>query len=196
MLEKDRFLEIKKLAQTIRKENENLFKAFKMETPEDAIKENSEKYSMDIPEISIEPGRSIVGEAGVTLYRVGTIKEIPNVNTYVSIDGGMSDHIRTALYNAKYEALLVDRQEDDLQEVTIAGKLCESGDLIGKDMKLPKSTKIGDYIAVLSTGAYHYSMSSNYNQMPKPAVLFVRDGKAREVIKRQTLKQLILNDVK
>ncbi|MFP6334424.1 diaminopimelate decarboxylase, partial [Bacillus subtilis] len=139
----------------------------------DAIKENSEKYSMDIPEISIEPGRSIVGEAGVTLYRVGTIKEIPNVNTYVSIDGGMSDHIRTALYNAKYEALLVDRQEDDLQEVTIAGKLCESGDLIGKDMKLPKSTKIGDYIAVLSTGAYHYSMSSNYNQMPKPAVLFV-----------------------
>ncbi len=162
----------------------------------DAIKENSEKYSMDIPEISIEPGRSIIGEAGVTLYRVGTIKEIPNVNTYVSIDGGMSDHIRTALYNAKYEALLVDRQEDDLQEVTIAGKLCESGDLIGKDMKLPKSTKIGDYIAVLSTGAYHYSMSSNYNQMPKPAVLFVRDGKAREVIKRQTLKQLILNDVK
>ena len=162
----------------------------------DAIKENSKKYSMDIPEISIEPGRSIVGEAGVTLYRVGTIKEIPNVNTYVSIDGGMSDHIRTALYNAKYEALLVDRQEDDLQEVTIAGKLCESGDLIGKDMKLPKSTKIGDYIAVLSTGAYHYSMSSNYNQMPKPAVLFVRDGKAREVIKRQTLKQLILNDVK
>ncbi|WP_416349630.1 diaminopimelate decarboxylase [Mammaliicoccus lentus] len=162
----------------------------------DAIKEHSEKYSMDIPEISIEPGRSIVGEAGVTLYRVGTIKEIPNVNTYVSIDGGMSDHIRTALYNAKYEALLVDRQEDDLQEVTIAGKLCESGDLIGKDMKLPKSTKIGDYIAVLSTGAYHYSMSSNYNQMPKPAVLFVRDGKAREVIKRQTLKQLILNDVK
>ena len=162
----------------------------------DAIKENSEKFSMDIPEVSIEPGRSIVGEAGVTLYRVGTIKEIPNVNTYVSIDGGMSDHIRTALYNAKYEALLVDRQEDDLQEVTIAGKLCESGDLIGKDMKLPKSTKIGDYIAVLSTGAYHYSMSSNYNQMPKPAVLFVRDGKAREVIKRQTLKQLILNDVK
>lgn len=162
----------------------------------DAIKENSEKYSMDIPEISIEPGRSIVGEAGVTLYRVGTIKEIPNVNTYVSIDGGMSDHIRTALYNAKYEALLADREEDDLQEVTIAGKLCESGDLIGKDMKLPKSTKIGDYIAVLSTGAYHYSMSSNYNQMPKPAVLFVRDGKAREVIKRQTLKQLILNDVK
>ena len=108
----------------------------------------------------------------------------------------MSDHIRNSLYNAKYEALLVDRQEDDLQEVTIAGKLCESGDLIGKDMKLPKSTKIGDYIAVLSTGAYHYSMSSNYNQMPKPAVLFVRDGKAREVIKRQTLKQLILNDVK
>lgn len=162
----------------------------------DAIKENSLKYDMPIPEISIEPGRSIVGEAGVTLYQVGTIKEIPNVNTYVSIDGGMSDHIRTALYDAQYEALLVNRYDEDMHEVTIAGKLCESGDLIGRDMKLPKSTKIGDYIAVLSTGAYHYSMSSNYNQMLKPSVLFVKDGKAREVIKRQTLKQLIMNDVK
>jgi len=162
----------------------------------DAIKENSQKYDMAIPEISIEPGRSIVGEAGVTLYQVGTIKEIPNVNTYVSIDGGMSDHIRTALYDAQYKALLVNRNDEDTHEVTIAGKLCESGDLIGRDMKLPKSTKIGDYIAVLSTGAYHYSMSSNYNQMLKPSVLFVKDGKAREVIKRQTLKQLIMNDVK
>ncbi|MCJ0916733.1 diaminopimelate decarboxylase [Mammaliicoccus sciuri] len=162
----------------------------------DAIKENSQKYDMAIPEISIEPGRSIVGEAGVTLYQVGTIKEIPNVNTYVSIDGGMSDHIRTALYDAQYKALLVNRNDQDTHEVTIAGKLCESGDLIGRDMKLPKSTKIGDYIAVLSTGAYHYSMSSNYNQMLKPSVLFVKDGKAREVIKRQTLKQLIMNDVK
>ncbi len=161
-----------------------------------AIKENSQKYDMAIPEISIEPGRSIVGEAGVTLYQVGTIKEIPNVNTYVSIDGGMSDHIRTALYDAQYEALLVNRNDEDMHEVTNAGKLCESGDLIGRDMKLPKSTKIGDYIAVLSTGAYHYSMSSNYNQMLKPSVLFVKDGKAREVIKRQTLKQLIMNDVK
>lgn len=162
----------------------------------DAIKENSQKYDMAIPEISIEPGRSIVGEAGVTLYQVGTIKEIPNVNTYVSIDGGMSDHIRTALYDAQYKALLVNRNDEDTHEVTIAGKLCESGDLIGRDMKLPKSTKIGDYIAILSTGAYHYSMSSNYNQMLKPSVLFVKDGKAREVIKRQTLKQLIMNDVK
>lgn len=161
-----------------------------------AIKANSEKYAMDIPQISIEPGRSIVGEAGITLYKVGTIKEIPNVNTYVSIDGGMSDHIRTALYDAKYEALLVNRNDKETQDVTIAGKLCESGDLIGRDMALPKSTKIGDYIAILSTGAYHYSMSSNYNQMLKPSVLFVKDGKAKEIIKRQSLKQLIMNDVK
>ncbi|GGI42140.1 diaminopimelate decarboxylase [Mammaliicoccus stepanovicii] len=161
-----------------------------------AIKANSEKYAMDIPQISIEPGRSIVGEAGITLYKVGTIKEIPNVNTYVSIDGGMSDHIRTALYDAKYEALLVNRNDEETQDVTIAGKLCESGDLIGRDMALPKSTKIGDYIAILSTGAYHYSMSSNYNQMLKPSVLFVKDGKAKEIIKRQSLKQLIMNDVK
>lgn len=162
----------------------------------DAIKENSEKYDMPIPEITIEPGRSIVGEAGVTLYQIGTIKEIPNVNTYVSIDGGMSDHIRTALYDAKYEALLVNRQDEETREVTIAGKLCESGDLIGRNMQLGTSAKVKDYIAVLSTGAYHYSMSSNYNQMLKPAVLFVKDGKAREVIKRQSLKQLIMNDVK
>ena len=115
----------------------------------DAIKENSQKYDMAIPEISIEPGRSIVGEAGVTLYQVGTIKEIPNVNTYVSIDGGMSDHIRTALYDAQYEALLVNRNDEDMHEVTIAGKLCESGDLIGRDMKLPKSTKSGLYSCII-----------------------------------------------
>lgn len=161
-----------------------------------AIKETAQQLNYDVPEIGIEPGRSIVGEAGITLYEVGTIKEIPGVNKYVSVDGGMSDHIRTALYGAQYEALLVNRYEVTDDTVTIAGKLCESGDIIIKNAKLPTSVKRGDYLAILSTGAYHYSMASNYNQMQKPSVFFLKDGKAREVIKRQSLRQLIINDTK
>lgn len=162
----------------------------------DAIKETAHSLNYEVPEIGIEPGRSIVGEAGITLYEVGTIKEIPEVNKYVSVDGGMSDHIRTALYDAKYQALLVNRNEEADDTVTIAGKLCESGDIIIKKAKLPSSIKRGDYLAILSTGAYHYSMASNYNQMQKPSVFFLKDGKAREVIKRQSLRQLIINDTK
>ncbi|PTI44968.1 diaminopimelate decarboxylase [Staphylococcus xylosus] len=161
-----------------------------------AVKSIAEEASYPIPEIGIEPGRSIVGEAGITLYEVGTIKSIPNVNKYVSIDGGMSDHIRTSLYDAQYEALLVNRNDPKDETVTIAGKLCESGDIIIKDAKLPSTVKRGDYLAILSTGAYHYSMASNYNQMQKPSVFFLKDGKAREVIKRQSLRQLIINDTK
>lgn len=162
----------------------------------DAIKETAHSLNYEVPEIGIEPGRSIVGEAGITLYEVGTIKEIPEVNKYVSVDGGMSDHIRTALYDAKYQALLVNRNEEADDTVTIAGKLCESGDIIIKKAKLPSSIKRGDYLAILSTGAYHYSMASNYNQMQKPSVFFLKYGKAREVIKRQSLRQLIINDTK
>ena len=162
----------------------------------DAIKETAHSLNYEVPEIGIEPGRSIVGEAGITLYEVGTIKEIPEVNKYVSVDGGMSDHIRTALYDAKYQALLVNRNEEADDTVTIAGKLCESGDIIIKKAKSPSSIKRGDYLAILSTGAYHYSMASNYNQMQKPSVFFLKDGKAREVIKRQSLRQLIINDTK
>lgn len=161
-----------------------------------AIKETAESLDYPVPEIGIEPGRSIVGEAGVTLYEVGTIKEIPGINKYVSVDGGMSDHIRTALYDADYEALLVNREEEADETVTIAGKLCESGDIIVREAKLPSSVQRGDYLAILSTGAYHYSMASNYNQMQKPPVFFMKDGKAREVIKRQSLRQLIINDTK
>ncbi|EGQ3619023.1 diaminopimelate decarboxylase [Staphylococcus pseudintermedius] len=161
-----------------------------------AIKAECQQLKYPIPTLSIEPGRSIVAEAGVTLYEVGTIKDIPGVNKYVSIDGGMSDHIRTALYDAKYQALLINRNETPDETVTIAGKLCESGDIIIHEAKLPSSVKRGDYLAILATGAYHYSMASNYNQMHKPSVFFVKDGKAREVVKRQSLRQLIINDVK
>ncbi|MDK3744016.1 diaminopimelate decarboxylase [Staphylococcus pseudintermedius] len=161
-----------------------------------AIKAECQQLKYPIPTLSIEPGRSIVAEAGVTLYEVGTIKDIPGVNKYVSIDGGMSDHIRTALYDAKYQALLINRNETPDETVIIAGKLCESGDIIIHEAKLPSSVKRGDYLAILATGAYHYSMASNYNQMQKPSVFFVKDGKAREVVKRQSLRQLIINDVK
>ena len=123
----------------------------------DAIKQITEELSYPVPEIGIEPGRSIVGEAGITLYEVGTIKEIPNVNKYVSVDGGMSDHIRTALYDAKYEALLVNRNEEADETVTIAGKLCESGDIIIKDAKLPSSVQRGDYLALF----YGFKLQSN-----------------------------------
>ncbi len=161
-----------------------------------AIKATCHQLDYPIPTLSIEPGRSIVAEAGVTLYEVGSIKEIPNVNKYVSIDGGMSDHIRTALYDAQYQVLLVNRQEEADETVTLAGKLCESGDILIHEANLPSSVKRGDYLAVLTTGAYHYSMTSNYNQIQKPSVFFVKDGKAREVIKCQSLRQLIINDVK
>ncbi|PCF42592.1 diaminopimelate decarboxylase [Staphylococcus delphini] len=161
-----------------------------------AIKAECQQLKYPIPTLSIEPGRSIVAEAGVTLYEVGAIKDIPGVNKYVSIDGGMSDHIRTALYDAKYQALLINRNETPDETVTIAGKLCESGDIIIHEAQLPSSVKRGDYLAILTTGAYHYSMASNYNQMQKPSVFFVKNGKAREVVKRQSLRQLIINDVK
>jgi len=159
------------------------------------LKESARSQGLAIPQLWLEPGRSIVGEAGYTLYRVGTIKEIPGIRTYVSIDGGMSDHIRTALYGAKYEVALANRMnEEDASLVTIAGKCCESGDLIAKDVRIPEA-KIGDILVVACTGAYHYSMASNYNLMQRPAVVFVGDGKDKIVIKRESLEDLIKNQV-
>ncbi len=161
------------------------------------IKTYCEEIQIDLPKIGIEPGRSLIGSSAVTLYEIGTIKEIPGLNSYVSIDGGMSDHIRTALYGAEYtvKPLKRDANEDDVVPMHIVGKLCESGDIIGKDKPLPKSIKVGDRLAVLSTGAYHYSMASNYNNMLKPAVVFVNGDQHRLVVKRQTLDQLLLNEV-
>ena len=153
------------------------------------------KYQIGFKELCIEPGRSIVGNAGTTLYEVGGIKETVGGKTYVFIDGGMSDNIRTALYQAEYEAGVVSKLNDtDVREITLAGKLCESGDIIIEKGKLPKSTEIGDIIAVTTTGAYWYTMSSNYNRMMRPAVVFVKDGKAKVAVKRETLDDLIRND--
>ena len=153
------------------------------------------KYQIGFKELCIEPGRSIVGNAGTTLYEVGGIKETVGGKTYVFIDGGMSDNIRTALYQAEYEAGVVNKLSDtDVRDITLAGKLCESGDIIIEKGKLPRSTEIGDIVAVTTTGAYCYTMSSNYNRMMRPAVVFVKDGKAKVAVKRETLDDLIRND--
>lgn len=153
------------------------------------------KYQIGFKELCIEPGRSIVGNAGTTLYEVGGIKETVGGKTYVFIDGGMSDNIRTALYEAEYEAGVVNKLEDnDVREITLAGKLCESGDIIIEKGQLPKSTEIGDIVAVTTTGAYCYTMSSNYNRMAKPAVVFVKDGKTKVAVKRESFEDLIRND--
>ncbi|NLZ53079.1 MAG: diaminopimelate decarboxylase, partial [Thermoanaerobacteraceae bacterium] len=160
-----------------------------------SVKENCHKYGLPIPKLSIEPGRAIVGEAGTTLYTIGAIKNIPGVRKYVSVDGGMSDNIRPALYGAKYSAVIANKANKPNEEkVSIAGKCCESGDMLIWDIELPK-IEPGDILAVFSTGAYHYSMASNYNMIPKPAVVFVKDNTARLVVRRQTYEDLLSNEV-
>lgn len=155
-----------------------------------AIKDEATKHNFPIPEIDIEPGRSIVGPAGYNLYKVGSMKEIPGLVPYVAVDGGMGDNIRPALYQAKYETVLSnDPQRRASQEFHVAGKYCESGDILA-DAKLP-SLKAGDILAMLDTGAYGYSMASNYNRNPRPAVVFAENGKAQVVIKRESLEDLI-----
>ncbi|MEG0684150.1 MAG: diaminopimelate decarboxylase, partial [Coprobacillus sp.] len=152
------------------------------------------KRGWDMPMVLIEPGRYVVGNAGVTLYTIGSIKEIPGVRTYVSIDGGMTDNIRSPLYDAEYEGLIVNKAEEPRDtKVTIAGKICESGDIMIKDIDIAKPES-GDIFAQFSTGAYHYSMSSNYNQLTKPAVVFTYQGKSKVVIRRQTFDDLVYYD--
>jgi diaminopimelate decarboxylase len=147
------------------------------------------------PRLLVEPGRSIVGTAGVTLYRVGTIKHIPDVRTYVSIDGGMSDNIRHALYQADYDAFLPTRAHAPRPlTVTITGKHCEQGDIIATDAHVPADITVGDVLCTPATGAYGYAMASNYNLMPRPAVVFVRDGEARVVIRRESIDDLFSLD--
>jgi len=151
--------------------------------------------NISLPSLTIEPGRSIIGKAGTTLYTIGSIKEIEDVRKYVAVDGGMTDNIRPALYKAEYECALANKIKDDfIEKVTISGKCCESGDILLSDVSLPKAES-GDILAVLSTGAYGYSMSSNYNKIPKAAVVFVKEGKTRLVCKRQTYEDVISNEI-
>ncbi|MBU9714770.1 diaminopimelate decarboxylase [Evansella tamaricis] len=165
-----------------------------VESMVEAVKEKSLEAGMELPEIWIEPGRALVGEAGTTLYTIGSRKDIPGVRSYVSVDGGMTDNIRPALYQAKYEASIANKMNDKLEEtVSIAGKCCESGDMLIWDLEVP-NVDIGDVLAVSSTGAYGYSMANNYNRILRPAVVFVEDGKDQCVIERETFEDLVRHE--
>ena len=159
-----------------------------------SVRTLAEQYQLNVPAIWVEPGRSIVGEAGYSLYTVGSRKDVPGLTPYVTVDGGMGDNIRPALYQAEYEALVAKRSAaEPVEKVHLAGRYCESGDILIDQACLPK-TKPGDVIAVLATGAYGYSMASNYNRVPRPAVVFAENGQAQEVVTRETYDDLIKND--
>ncbi|OMF35288.1 diaminopimelate decarboxylase [Paenibacillus sp. FSL H8-0548] len=160
-----------------------------------AIITNFNNAEFPLPEIWVEPGRSMVGDAGTTLYTVGTSKDIPGVRKYIAVDGGMTDNPRPALYQSQYEAVLANRANEPAQEtVSIAGKCCESGDMLIWDLELPKAEN-GDLLAVFCTGAYNYAMASNYNRIRRPAVVFVKDGQADLAVKRESLENIVCNDV-
>lgn len=154
-----------------------------------------EKYKIDAPALFIEPGRSIISTAGVTLYTLGSSKQVPKGKKYVAVDGGMADNARPSMYQAEYFAQIVNKPDYELANtVTIAGRFCESGDILIKEIKLPEIEE-GDILCVYNTGAYNYSMSSNYNRVQKPAMVLVNDGHDDIIIKRESLKDLIEHDI-
>lgn len=159
------------------------------------VRDFCEKENMELPSLVIEPGRSIVAEAGISLYTVGRIKDIPGVRKYVSVDGGMTDNIRPALYQAQYTGVLANRAgEEKTETVTFCGKCCESGDILIKDIKTA-APKTGDILAIFTTGAYGYSMASNYNKNPKPAVVMTDQGKEKVIVKRQSYEEIIEDEI-
>ena len=160
-----------------------------------AVLESCQQHGLPLPRLLVEPGRSLVANAGVTLYTVGVLKTLPNIRKYVGVDGGMSDNIRTALYHADYEATLANRADEPRTEiVTLCGKHCESGDAVVLDGSL-QHPELGDIACVFATGAYCYTMASTYNGQPRPAIVFVRDGEARVVTRRETYDDLMARDV-
>jgi len=165
-----------------------------MESVSEVVRNTCENLNIKQPFIFIEPGRSVVGEAGTTLYTVGARKEIPNIRTYLSVDGSMCDNPRYSLYGAKYDAIVANRAEQERSEtVTVAGKCCETDTLI-EEVKIQHADS-GDILAVLSTGAYNYSMASHYNKTPNPPVVFIKDGQSRIAVRRETYEDLVRNDV-
>ena len=161
----------------------------------ETVKDIAKQRNIDLPFLVFEPGRSIVATAGITLYTVGCIKKIENIRTYVSVDGGMSDNPRYILYGSKYSAVVANNASAELvAPITIAGKCCESGDLIQENIMMPE-IQVGDTLAVLSTGAYNYSMASNYNRIPRPPIVAVRGSEKKLIVKRETYDDLIKNDI-
>lgn len=159
------------------------------------VQKLTEESSLTMPEIWIEPGRSLVGDAGITLYQVGATKEVPGVRKYLAVDGGMSDNIRPALYHAKYEAVLASKPLAKTDNtVSISGKCCESGDMLIWDLPIPEVEE-EDILAVFCTGAYGYSMANNYNRLPRPAVVFVENGIPTLVVKRESYEDLLIHDL-
>lgn len=157
----------------------------------EASKNEMERVGLPMPRIAVEPGRSIVANAGLTAYTVEAVKTVPGIRTFVAVDGGMSDNLRPMLYGARYEALLADRPGGEpKQTVTVAGKHCESGDLLVRDWQLPDPA-VGDILVTPATGAYGYTMASNYNGQPRPPVLFLKDGDVRVVIRRESYEDLV-----
>ena len=200
-IEKDEQIEIQELnlgggfgIKYLDSDNPAPFRSY-MERVSRVIKEECIARGLKTPYILIEPGRAIVGATGATLYTVGAVKEIPDIRTYVTVDGGMCDNPRYILYKSVYEAAIANKfnQERDFT-ATIAGKCCESGDLIQENTMIQKP-EVGDTLAVFSTGAYNYSMSSNYNRIPRPATIMVNGGEARVIIKRETYEDIIRNDI-
>ena len=153
------------------------------------------EHGIRMPRVILEPGRSLVAAAGITLYTVGSVKEIPGFKNYISVDGGMPDNPRYALYQSQYTALIANRAAEPRDyRATLAGRCCESGDLLGENMEI-QHAKRGDILAVLVTGAYNFAMSSNYNRLPRPPIVMVKDGKATLAVKRETYEDLIARDV-
>lgn len=161
----------------------------------DTCRREAERQGIRVPRLAFEPGRYLVGNAMVTLYSVGTVKEVPGIRTYVSVDGGMSDNIRPALYDARYAAVVANKaRHEPTRVVTVAGMHCESGDILIRDVALPDSIERGDVLAVPATGAYGYAMASNYNKQPRPGVVLVREGRAHVIVRRESFDDLLRLD--
>ncbi len=167
----------------------------------DAVKATCERLGLALPAIRLEPGRSIVADAGLTLYTAGTVKRIPGYKNYVSVDGGMTDNPRFALYGSPYTVMLANRASEDYTQVgdtftcSVVGRCCESGDILQENVILPADTQRGDIVAVLTTGAYNYAMSSNYNRIPKPPVVMISGGESYVAVKRETVEDICRNDM-
>ncbi len=177
------------------KEDDPLTPADYIKAAIETVKQTAAERSIPLPFLVFEPGRSIVAEAGITLYTVGCVKNIEGVRTYVSVDGGMSDNPRYIMYGAKYSAVLANKADkENVKPVTIAGKCCESGDIIQEHVPLPEAN-VGDILAVLSTGAYNYSMASNYNRIPRPAMVALSGGESKVIVRRETYEDIVKNDL-
>lgn len=164
-------------------------------TVAEEMKKTAKELDISLPRISLEPGRSIVADAGLTLYTVGTVKRIPGYKSYVSVDGGMTDNPRFALYGSPYTILPVFDGEGEKENCSVVGRCCESGDILQENVPMRKDVQRGDLLACLTTGAYHYSMASNYNRIPRPPVVMLKNGESYVAVYRETVKQIVQLDV-